>query len=137
MMWHNWDMPATHQKEKRVTGYKLQFRIKQGDVLQNRINFKPIFKDIPIPLLLYKINLNNTLIVLAGKPFNRTSLANLSGTFNNKWFTVWIVLPFQQVVVYLSLSSLSIFLFICYMCKDNTFHIIRTINAPVFHIIRT
>ena len=94
------------KEEKRITWNKLKFRIQKRNVLKDGINFKSILKDILEFRLFNKIDLDDILIVMIRKPFDRSRLSNLTSTLDNQRFPIRIVFPSLQIVIDLPLKQL-------------------------------
>ena len=94
-------------KEKQCfTRNKLKRRIEQRDVFENRIHLKAVIEDLSILYLLYKIYLDNMLIMLGRKKFYGASFPDLASPFHDKRLPIRIAFPRHQISIYLSFEQL-------------------------------
>ena len=65
---------------------------------KNSMDIEVLFKEILQNLHLFKVHIRQLLVILAGKLLHQPSLSHLSGTLNNKRFTILFILPFLKFI---------------------------------------
>lgn len=92
------------EKENCIARFKLLFRIEQGYILDDGINLIAVIENTPVLLLLNKIYFNDICVILFSKPLDGAGLSNLTGSLNNQWFSIRIILPLRKISIDFSLK---------------------------------